>query len=1064
MRALVRVCVARPVFAAMLVTTPVVIGIASYLRLPVDRFPSVDLPTVSVRTLVPGAATEEVETLVSQRIEEAVNTVEGIDQLRSISTNGSSIVIATFVLERDIEAAAQDVRERVAAVLRDLPPEAEPPIVAKFDNDQSPVLSIALSSQRAQVELTELADKLVKPRLERSSGVGAITIVGGAQRAVRVEVEADRLRAYGLSIGAVREALVRQNTETPGGNVTGPEREAVLRTRGRLEAPAQFADLVVTVRDGAPLRIRDLGRVLDGTKEIRSTARLDGVPCVLLEVRRQSGANTMAVIEGVRAKLDELSAELPPDVRIEVIRDQSRYIQAALGEIRLHLGLGSLLASLVVLVFMKSWRSTLIAAIAIPSSLVASFGLMEALGFTLNSVTMLALVLMVGIVIDDAIVVLENVFRHLEELGRAPFEAAREGTAEIALAVLATTFSLAVIFVPVSFMSSISGRFLYQFGITSAAAVLISLLVSFTLTPSMSARLLRAPVARAGHVPDSRRGFYGWIERAYLALLDWSLRWRALVLLGAVATLLATPSIYRRVRQEYTPADVDEAEFEVNITAPEGTSLAAMDEVMRSVEGELRATPGIVLVQSSTGGSFLGQVNQGGAYVRIAPHAERVFSLPRLVRAALRGDPGAAWRGNYSQRDVMLEVRRRLLRYPELRCSVRNAPSFNIGGGNAELDFSILGPDLESLARYGEELRQRSRGLGGIVDADITLKLDKPELAVRIDRERAADLSVSAQELASALRLMVGGEERVTRYRDPLMGEDYDVELRLAPADRTSPGRIAELWLAAGNGTLVPLESLVRLEPGESPSRIDRLDRQRVVSLRTSIAPGYALADRLQALRGAVAEMDLPPAYGTRISGRGRELERTFREFLWAFLLSFVLMYVILAAQFESLVHPLTILFSLPLSVPFALLSLDLSGSTLNLYSALGILVLFGVIKKNAILQIDRTNQLRAQGLARRAAILRANEQRLRPILMTTLTLVAGMLPLWLGTGPGAEERRAVAVVVIGGQSLSLLLTLLVTPVVYTFFDDLGALLRRRAPLAPGSEPAPAAPAGAGPP
>ncbi len=507
MHTLVDLCIRRPVFASMLIATLVVVGMSSYFRLGVDRFPSVDLPTVSVRTVVPGASTEEVETLVSDRIEEAVNTIAGIDQLRSVSSAGGSFVIATFQLERDIDDAAQDVRDRVATVVRDLPPEAEPPIINKFDNDQTPVLTIALSApDRPLRELSEIADKIVKPKLERSEGVGGIDITGAAPRALNVWLDADRLWAYGVPVTAVRDALVRQNVETPGGNVSGDLRESVLRTMGRIEDPSELDDLIVTESEGVPIRIRDLGHAEDGTKEVRSRARLDGEPCVLMEVRRQSGANTIEVIEGIKEKLAPLAPELPPDVRVQVLRDQSRYIRTALGEIRTHLVLGSLLASLVVLLFMKSWRSTIIAAVAIPCSVIASFGVMEALGFTLNSVTMLALVLMVGIVIDDAIIVLENTFRFLEEKRMAPFDAAREGTSEIALAVTATTLSLAVIFVPVSFMSSISGRFLYQFGITAAAAVMVSLLVSFTLTPMMSARLLSAKVAAAGAAPRSRGG------------------------------------------------------------------------------------------------------------------------------------------------------------------------------------------------------------------------------------------------------------------------------------------------------------------------------------------------------------------------------------------------------------------------------------------------------------------------------------------------------------------------------------------------------------------------------
>jgi len=1048
-RRLVEVFIRRPVFASMLIATLVVVGIASFVRLRVDRFPSVDVPTISVRTTLPGASIEEVETLVSQRIEEAVNTVEGIDQLRSITTQGQSFVMITFVLSRDIEAAAQDVRERVAGILRQLPPEAEPPIVGKFDNDQTPVLTYALSGDRPLRELTEIADKLVRPQLERSSGVGQVLIVGGASRAINIWLDAQRMHSYGLSPVAVRQALVRQNAEVPGGNVTDATRERVLRTMGRVADPREFDDIVVATLDGQPVRIRDIGRAEDGTKEIRSTARLDGLPCVTIEIRRQSGSNTIEVIDGVKRKLDAVRHELPADVRVEEIRDQSRYIRAALHEIETHLVLGSILASLVVLLFMRSWRSTVIAAIAIPCSTIASFGVMEAMGFTLNSVTMLALVLMVGIVIDDAIVVLENIYRFAEEKGLSPFDAAREGTAEIALAVMATTLSLAVIFVPVSFMSSVSGRFLYQFGITAAAAVLVSLLIAFTLTPTMSARLLRVrPASGPGSRPASRSGLYGLVERAYMATLRLALRWRAVVGLLALATIASSWPLYSRVKQEYTPTDVDEAEFDVNVNGPEGASITAMDAVMKEVEQIARSTPGVRLVLSTTGGSFLGQIASGTLYIRIAPHEERVVSISRCLRELVRGTPGKAFEGNYSQRDVMVALRQRLSAFKDLRCSVRNAPSFNIGGGMFEIDFSILGPQLEALASYGNQLKERAKTLGGIVDVDTTLRLNTPELRTLIDRERAADLDVDVQDIATSLRLLVGGEERVSRYRDRQMDEEYDVQLRLEPRDRATPGSIPELYVPARDGRLVRLDNLARLEGATSPARIDRMDRQRQVSLRASVAPGFALADRLAALRGAAAEMDMPPAYTTRVSGRGRELERTFSEFLWAFLLSVVLMYIILASQFESLVHPLTILLSLPLAVPFALWSLNVSGNTLNLYSALGILVLFGVVKKNAILQIDHTNQLRAQGFFRYDAILRANRDRLRPILMTTLTLVAGMLPLALGTGPGSEERRAVAVVVIGGQTLSLLLTLLVTPVAYSWFDDLGLLFRRKPAVA----------------
>ena len=1049
MQKLAEVCIRRPIFAAMLILALCVVGAASYFRLGVDRFPAVDLPTVTVRTTLPGASTEEMEIQVSQRIEEVVNTVAGISELRSISGPGGSVVIVTFELSRNIDVATQDVRDKVATAIRNLPRDTLAPVVSKSDNEASPVMTVAVSGDRPLRELTEIADKVVKVRLERSSGVGEVRLVGGLERAISVWVDADRLAAYQIPITAVRDAIVRQNADLPGGNVTEGAHEAALRTMGRVLDPKAFDDLVIATIGGVAVRVRDIGRAEDGTKEQRSIARLDGVPTVTLEVRRQSGANTIAVIEAAKANMARIAGQLPPGVRLEVIRDQSRYIYAALREINVHLVLGAILASLVVLAFMRSWRSTLIAAVAIPASVISAFGMMWAMNFTLNSVTMLALVLMVGIVIDDAIVVLENIFRFVEEKKMEPFAAARAATADIGLAVLATTLSLVVIFVPVSFMSSISGRFLYQFGLTAAVAVMVSLLVSFTLTPMMSARLLKAApgpaegsAEAAEEAAASRRGFYAWIDRGYAWSLGLAMGHRTAVAVVAALVIAATVPLYGLVRQEYIPTDVDEAEFDVQVTGPQNMSVAAMDEVMQRVAKEISTTHGVRLVLAAAGGGFLGQVNQGSAYVRLVPHGERTITFARIWRGLVSGEPLAGFRGNWSQRDVMREVRRRLARIPDLRTSVRNAPSFNIGGGSFDIDFIIRGPDLTALARYGETLRDRARALGGIADPDTTLKLDKPELRVEIDRARAADLGVDTEQVAETLRLMVGGDQEVSRFLDPTVNDDYDVQLRVAAGDRRDPGAIARLYVPRqGAGGLVRLDSVVKIVPAEAASRIDRSDRQRENRLRASILPGFGQADRIQALRGAVTAMNLPAAYTTAIGGRARELERTFVEFLWVFLLSVIFMYMILASQFESLVDPLTILLSLPISVPFALLSLWLSGHTLNLYSALGILVLFGVVKKNSILQIDHMNTLRAHGMERLAAIMQANRDRLRPILMTTLALVAGMLPLAVGSGPGAEERRAIAVVVIGGQTLSLLLTLLVTPVAYSLFEDLARMM-----------------------
>ncbi len=1046
MQKLAEICIRRPVFATMIVLSLVVVGAAGFFRLGVDRFPSVDLPTVSVRVGLPGAAPEEVESLVTQPLEEVVNTVDGISELRSVSGQGTAIVIATFKLDRNLESAAQDVRDRVNTLGRRLPEDATPPVVQKFDNDSTPVLTIALSADRSLRELTELADKTVRVQLERIGGVGEVRVVGGLDRAINVWIDAERLAAYQISISQIREALARQNADVPGGNVTTGKEELTLRTLGRFTEPRQFDDLVIANVNGSPVKLRDVGRVEDGTKEQRSFSRLNGTPTVTLDIRRQSGANTVEVINGLKAALPRVASQLPDDVQLEVIRDQSRYIEAALHEIETHLILGSILASLVVLLFMRSWRSTLIAAVAIPCSVISTFGMMRALNFTLNSVTMLALVLMVGVVIDDAIVVLENIFRFIEEKRIDPKEAAREATKDIGLAVLATTLSLVVIFLPVSFMSSISGRFLYQFGITAAVAILVSLLVSFTLTPMMSSRLIRVSDAQGGHEsPASRRGFYRWIDAGYTHMLAFAMRHRLAVALIAIVTVLTSIPLYRAVKQEFIPTNVDEAEFEVSVNGPEGTNLAVMNEVITAMEKDILETPGVRLVLSSAGGGFLGGVNQGNAYVRIAPHEERILSFSKLWTETKKGNPFNALRGNYTQQDVMLEVRRRLQKYAPMRIGVRNAQSFNFGaGGRTDIDFVFRGPDIVALAGYADDLVERSEKLGGIVDADTTLKLNKPELRVLIDRDRAADLGVDTSDIATSLRLMVGGEEEASRFRDESINEDYDVQLRLTEADRRDVGTISRLYVPSSRGGLVRLDNLVKIKRDTSPSRIDRLDRERQVSVRASVAPGYALADRIEALRQTVREMNLPTAYTTTVSGRARELERTFTEFIWAFILSIIFMYMILASQFESTVHPLTILLSLPLSVPFALLSLWGTGDTLNLYSALGVLVLFGVVKKNAILQIDHMNSLRAKGMERHEAIMQGNRDRLRPILMTTLALVAGMLPLALGSGPGAEERRSIAIVVIGGQTLSLLLTLIATPVVYSLLDDLKATSRWR--------------------
>ncbi|MBL8232667.1 MAG: efflux RND transporter permease subunit [Bryobacterales bacterium] len=1048
MQKLAEICVERPVFAVMLIMALVVVGGVSYTRLGIDRFPDVDLPIVSVRTVLPGASPEEIESTITRRIEDAVATVEGIENIRSTSTESQSIVNITFALKRNIDVAAQDVRDAVATVISLLPRDAKPPLIRKLDAEASPIVSMVLSGDKTPRELYELADREVKDSIESLGGVGQVTLIGGQRRAINVWVDANRLAAYKIPILRVRDAVARQNAEIPGGRVDEGARELVLRTLGRFPDPRLFNDLVVATIGNTPVRVRDIGYAEDGHKEQRTAARYDGKPGVAIQVRRQSGANTIEVINNIKGRLPRIQQLLPPGVNLDIVQDQSRYIEAAFHEVQLHLILGSILASLVVLLFMKDWRSTAIASVAIPASIIATFGVMRIFGFTLNNITMLALVLMVGVVIDDAIVVLENIFRFIEEKKLPALQAAVLATRDIGLAVMATTLSLVVIFLPVSFMSSISGRFLYSFGVTSAAAILVSLLVSFSLTPMMSSRMLKA-LAKSEH-HDSRKGFYAWVDRVYTAMLAWAMRHRVTVAMCAIVVIASNVPLYKMVRQEYIPTNVDEGEFEMSVSAPEGATLASMDAVARRVEAEIRTLPGIEHVLATMGASYLGAVNNAQLFIRIQPIEERVFSLPRLWQKTVEGKPMEAFQGIYSQRDVMQAIRASLKQFKDLRVQVRNSQSISQGSAPVDIDFSIRGPELEALNRYSEELRRKTMQIPGMVDVDTTMRLTKPELRVLIDRDRAADLGVDASDIASSLRIMVGGDDEVSRFRDDRLAEDYDVEVRLTGVDRQDASAVSKLYVQTRGGQMVRLDNLMRMREGMTAYRIESLDRQRQVGIRANIAPGFALADRLEEMQKAATELNMPTAYSTTVIGRGREFERTFGEFLLAFLLSIAFMYMILASQFESLVHPVTILLSLPLAVPFGFLSLWFFRDTLNLYSALGILVLFGVVKKNSILQIDHTNNLRREGMSRLDAIMQANRDRLRPILMTTLTLVAGMLPLALGNGPGAEERRSIAIVVIGGQSLSLLLTLIVTPVAYSLFDDLGAWVSGRKTAAQG--------------
>ena len=1011
MQALASLCIRRPVFATMLILALVVTGMFSYFKLGVDLFPKVEFPIVSCIVTLRGASPEEVETQVTKRLEEAVNTISGIDELRSSSSEGISIVSVQFVLDKDPDVASQEVRDKVSNVMSQLPKDADPPVVTKISTDASPVVSIAISSPRDPRETTKLADDRIKKNLEGLPGVGEVRFVGGQQRQIQVWLDGEKLTSYGLNIDQVRNALAVQNVEIPGGRMDEGKLEVSLRTLGRIEKPADFGRIIVASGTGGPpIRINDIGHIEDGVQEVRSLARLDSQPAVVLQVRKQSGTNTLDVINGVKARMNQLQQSLPKDLQITYTRDQSTFIVKSFQAVQEHLIMGGILAGLVVFVFIRSWRSTLIAAIAIPASIISTYTLMLIMGFTLNEITMLALVLMVGIVIDDAIVVLENIFKVAEEKGFSMVEAAIEGTQEIGLAVLATTLSLAIIFIPVALMSGIVGKFMSSFGYTAAFAIMVSLIVSFTLTPMLSSRFLKIDKKEAGHETKDRLIFRS-IAVPYRVMLRWSMRHRWVIGILATLVMLSTGPLFMRIGKSFLP-ESDQSEFEVLVRAPAGSSVEGTDGVIRQVEDDLRKLPGVKNLLTTIGSDQQQQVDRGSILVELVQADER----------------------KEKQEDIMAMARSAVAKYRDLVIGVQ-IPAAVGGGNDRELMFSIQGPDLKKLEVASNAIVARLKQVPGVVDLDSSYEPGKPELRVRINRDKAADLNVSVTSVATAMRTLVGGDPEATSYRE---GDDrYDVMLRVDKKFRNSPNALQRLYVPSTTLGNVPLANVASLAPATGPTKIERYNRVRQIMVTGNIAKGGSLSEALQVLDDTVKSLDLPPEYSAALVGRSKELGRAAKNYGIALLLSLIFMYMILAAQFESFVDPITILLSLPLSVPFALISLYAVGENFSIiYSTLGILVLFGIVKKNSILQIDHFKNLRRQGLSRLDAIYKGCEDRLRPILMTTAALVAGMIPLALGSGAGSGTRRTVAVTVIGGQTLCLLLTLLVTPVAYSFFDD----------------------------
>ncbi|HTQ44087.1 MAG TPA: efflux RND transporter permease subunit [Polyangiaceae bacterium] len=1043
MQWLAALCVRRPIFASVLILVLCVIGMAGYLQLGVDQFPNVDFPVIVILTSEPGASPEDIETEITDKIEEAVNTISGIDELRSVTTEGVSQVIVSFIIEKDVDVAAQEVRDRLNTVLRDLPKDIDQPVVQKLDPDAQPILYFAVKGEGHSLrDTTELADKRLRRGLESIDGVGQAVVLGGRKRQINVTLDPIRLRGAGVTVVDVQRAIGAQNLTMPGGRVdTGPG-ELTVRIHGRVADPAQIGDLVVRQEAGHSIRVRDVGTVIDGEEDYDTAAELNGNPTVLLAMRKQSGANTVTVATRVKERLEDLRKQLPSGYSIELVRDESGVIKTSVDSVKEHLVLGALFAAVIVFFFLGNLRSTIIAAIAIPTSIIGTFATMWWAGYTLNTITLLALALAVGIVIDDAIVVLENIFRHIEEKKEKPMVAAVNATKEIGLAVMATTLSLVAVFLPVAFMGGIPGRFLRSFGVTMAFSIAVSMLVSFTLTPMMSSRWLKMHAGAKSIGEKVVDAFYRPIERVYGAVLRFCMRHRWIVVGAALLTLGSCVPIAQAAPKGFLPVN-DEARFQISVRAPEGTSLEETRLLGARIARDVRENPNVALTLETVGDDNAQTRNLATVYVGLIDPEQRKLT----------------------QNDLMDWVRKDIFpKQPKnLRLTVSEVSAFSSGGFATQRDqYTVRGPDLSTLEKIGSEFADKLRKTPGAVDVDTSLITGKPEIGVYIDRARAADLGVQPADIATALRLLVEGDQ-VSNYEEH--GEEYEVHVRADRLYRADAQGLNLLTVPSSRLGFVPLSDVVRLKEGTGPSRVDRLNRERMVTLMANAAPGYSDGAVSNDMKAILDGMHLPLGYTYLPYGQTREMGRVFIAFILSLVLSFIFMYLVLAAQFESWLHPITILLSLPLTLPFAFLSVILFKQAIDIYSVLGILVLFGVVKKNSILQIDHTNQLRAQGMPRLEAILQANRDRLRPILMTTAAFVAGMIPLVMSKGVGAGFNRATAGVVVGGQLLSLSLTLLATPVAYSLFDDasrfFARLFRRKPALAEeaaaASEPHPVA-------
>jgi HAE1 family hydrophobic/amphiphilic exporter-1 len=1060
------VSIKRPVFATMMMVALVVLGIVSYQRLAIDEYPDLTYPVVIVNTTYPGASPEVMVREVSKPVEEAVNTVQGIREVTSTSLEGASIVRVLFNLGVNVDIARQDVQEKVARIRRQLPLNVEDPIIRTFDPNSSPIISVAVQSDERSVrELTDLADEVISTRIEAIPGVGGVNLSGGNQRQIKVQLDPDAMRSYGVSPEQVIQALQRENQEVPAGRVRAGTTEQLVRITGRIVDPLAFNDVTVSVRNGVPVKVRDIGTVVDGAEERRTGAEIDSVPAVSLDVLKISGTNTVAVADSVKAAVTDLGRSLPPDVKMTVVRDDSKRIREAVAAVQHELVLGAILTILIVYLFLNSWRSTVITGLTLPISIISAFFIMWVFDFTINTMTLLALSLSIGLLIDDAIVVRENIVRHLE-MGKDHFRASKEGTDEIGLAVIGTTLAVMAVFIPVAFMGGMIGRIFFQFGVTVAFAVLVSLFVSFTLDPMLSSVWYDPEIEAGGrdaahkdlheqmegersevggmssptsHLPPPTSRRMNPIRRFALAFnekfdrlgdrypgwLGVALRRRGAVLAGAGASIVIAVLLVPKLGFTWMP-EVDSGEFNVSYRVPPGSRIEYTMGKGREIASFLRQQPDVEFTYLSAGGGFRGTPNNGSIYVRLKPRGERQRSM-----AEIQGD-----------------LRGRLRQIPGVQPQISGQSSI-FGGRGQPIRINVQGPEHSRVKLAAERVLEAVRTVPGVAEPNSSEEGNIPQLDVRVNRQEAWRSGVGVGSIASTLAPLFAGQ-RATEWEDP-QGYSHDVVVIYPDSMRTSASDVAGIPVlsqnadpATGRGTTIPLAQVAEVHAGLGPQQIERRSLEQQVSIGASVLPGYAMGDVANEVKKAIAQVGLPPGYRSIFTGDVQNLEETKGYVLEALLLAVVFIYLILASIFGSFTQPLSIMLALPLSFIGVALALLLTRGNLNVMTMIGIIMLMGLVVKNGILLVDFTNHQRAEGLERNAALLSAARIRLRPIIMTTVAMIFGMLPLAFALGEGSEARAPMARAVIGGLVTSTLLTLFVVPVVYTLLDDAGVWLKKR--------------------